>query len=94
MQKQFVDLNTEYQCHLKARQKVEDQKRRDEEKLKQRGSIQYCLRIQLMLEQLDDATKESFRSGSDGAAKLSDAELKHVDDFYNLVNPQRAGNPR
>ena len=94
MQKQFVDLNAEHQRHFKARQKVEDQKRRDEEKLKQRASIQYCLRIQLMLEQLDDTTKETFRSGSDGAIKLSDAELKQVDEFYNLVNPQRAGNPR
>ena len=95
MQKQFFDMNTEYQRHLKSKEKAEAKKQREEEKQLQRSSLKYSLRIQLILEQLDEATKESFRAGwSDGAIKLSEAELKQVDDFYTLVNPQRAGNTR
>ncbi len=71
-----------------------EEKRKKEEKQLQRSSLAYCLRVQFMLEQLDEDTKQSFRNGSDGAVQLTVTELKQVDDFYNLVHPQRPGNTR
>lgn len=94
LQKQFSDLNLEYQRHLKSKLKSEEKRHKEEQRQIQKSSLRQCLRIQTILEQLDGATKEAFRSGSDGAIKLTEDEMKRIDDFYELVNPKRPGNPK
>ena len=93
MQKQFSELHSEYQRHLKAKLRGEEKRKKEERQL-QKTSLAYCLRIQLILEQMDEETKKAFRNGSDGAVQLSETELKQIDEFYNLVHPQRPRNAR
>ena len=94
LQKQFAEMNLEYQKHLKSTQKAKDKRKKEEESATRKSSIEYSLRVQVILDQLDESTKTCFRNGSEGAVKLTDSELKQLDDFYHLVNPQRPGNPR
>lgn len=94
LQKQFADLSTEYQKHSKKKLKAEEKQKKDAERDIQKLSIQFSLRIQYMLNQLDETAKDHFSAGINGAVKLTEAELTQLDDFYVLLNPQRSGNSR
>ena len=94
LQKQFADLSTEYQKHSKKKLKAEEKQKKDVERDMQKSSVQFSLRIQYMLNQLDETAKDHFSAGINGAVKLTEAELTQLDDFYVLLNPQRSGNSR
>ena len=88
----FQQFREEYQKEMKRRQKTEDKQRRDHERDVHRSMVRYSLRIQQLLNYFDDDAKEAFRTGTDGAIILSEAELTQLDELYCLLNPTRAGN--
>lgn len=88
----FQEMYASYQKEMKKQQKIEDKHRRDAEKETQRSLLKYSLRIQGLLNLVDDTAKEALRAGTDGAVKLSESDLTQLDKFYDLVNPTRPGN--
>ena len=91
--KQFENLNAEQQKAVKRKQKAEEKLQRETEREQSRDMIEYALRVQQLLQQLDDPTKDLFRNGIDGVT-LTEAELTQIDEFYELINPARPGNAR
>lgn len=90
----FQELQLTYQKEQKKQQKTEERLRKEAEKDSQKSLLRYSLRVQGILNLIDDAAKEALRAGSDGAVELSEPELKQLDEFYELVNPSRPGNDR
>ena len=90
----FQQIHEEYQKELKKRQKAEEKHQKDAEKASQQDLLRYCLRVERLLNLIDNTAKEAFRTGSNGAVVLSEAELTQIDNFYDLVTPIRAGNDK
>ena len=57
----------QYQRARKKQQRVERQQQKDMERDAQRKSVRYTLRVQDVLNGMDDEAKENFRSGANGA---------------------------
>lgn len=90
----FQQVHDEYQKEIKKRQKSEEKRQKEAEKEFQQNLVGYCLKVERLLTLVDDTAKEAFRTGSNGAIVLSEAELSQIDSFYDLVNPLRPGNEK
>jgi len=93
LQKQFSTMSVDYQRARKKQQRVERQQQKDSERDAQRRSVKYTLLVQDVLNSMDDEAKENFKSGANGAVLLSDDQLTHLDDLYQLLTPSRIDNP-
>ena len=76
----------------KLKQEKMQQKESEQEVVK--STISFILRMQYLLNNMDDTNRENFRDGTDGAEQISEAELMQMDEFYHLINPSREDNPR
>lgn len=92
LQKQFTTLQSEYQKSRKKQQKADRQAARESEKEAERRAVMYTLRVQDILTNMGENDKDNFRSGSNGAVLLSEAELSQLDELYKILTPTRQGN--
>lgn len=89
IQKQLNGLGTEYNKIKKKQQRQEKAQQREQQREIERTAISGALRLQLVLNSLDENAKEDFQNGANGAVRLSKTELEQLDDWYQLINPSR-----
>lgn len=76
-------------------QKRQHKKERFEHMESERKRFGELLSVQTVLNFLgEEETRQAFAEGKDGAVKLEEQELKHLDELYKIINPERGNEER
>ena len=76
-------------------QKRQQKRERFEHIENERKRFSELLQLQSVLNALgEEDTRQAFAEGKDGAVKLEEQELCHLDELYKIINPERGADVR
>jgi hypothetical protein len=90
----FQQIKDDYQKETAKEQKLEEKRQKEMERQSHLNLLRYFLKIERLLNSIDDEVKGSLCSGELDGVTLSEVELTQIDQFYDLLNPERPGNSK